>query len=41
MFYHGEPDISQELVMQLYGWPEDLFAHGVPHRVLREHGDGL
>lgn len=41
MFYHGEPDISQELVMQLYGCPVDLIAHGVPHRVLREHGEGL
>lgn len=38
LYYHGEPNISPELVMELYGCPVDLIAHGVPHRVLEEHG---
>ncbi len=38
LHYHGEPDISPELVMQVYGCPVDLIAHGVPHRVLGQHG---
>jgi zinc transport system ATP-binding protein len=38
LYYHGEPNISQELVLELYGCPVDLIAHGVPHRVLEEHG---
>ncbi|MDD3363883.1 MAG: metal ABC transporter ATP-binding protein [Syntrophomonas sp.] len=38
LHYHGEPDISPELVIQLYGCPVELIAHGVPHRVLEKHG---
>jgi zinc transport system ATP-binding protein len=38
LHYHGEPNISTDLVMQLYGCPVELIAHGVPHRVLEEHG---
>ncbi|MDD2510930.1 MAG: metal ABC transporter ATP-binding protein [Syntrophomonas sp.] len=38
LHYHGEPDISPDLVIKLYGCPVDLIAHGVAHRVLEEHG---
>jgi zinc transport system ATP-binding protein len=38
LHYHGEPDISPELVLEVYGCPVELIAHGVPHRVLKEHG---
>lgn len=38
LHYHGEPELSSELVMQLYGCPVELIAHGVPHRVLHQHG---
>ncbi|MEA1960463.1 MAG: ABC transporter ATP-binding protein [Bacillota bacterium] len=38
LYYHGEPNLNNDLVMQLYGCPVDLIAHGVPHRVLGEHG---
>lgn len=38
LHYHGEPALSPELVMQLYGCPVELIAHGVPHRVLEDHG---
>ncbi len=39
LVYHGEPELSQKVVNALYGCPVDLIAHGVPHRVLRPHGD--
>ncbi|NLV20732.1 MAG: ABC transporter, partial [Syntrophomonadaceae bacterium] len=38
LHYHGEPELSSDLVMQLYGCPVELIAHGVPHRVLHQHG---
>lgn len=40
LVYHGEPQLDQETVNQLYGCPVDLIAHGVPHRVLQAHKDG-
>ena len=38
LVYHGEPELKEEVVNNLYGCPVDLIAHGVPHRVLKEHG---
>ncbi len=40
LVYHGEPELTEAAVNSLYGCPVDLIAHGVPHRVLREHGEG-
>jgi zinc transport system ATP-binding protein len=40
LVYHGESEISEDMVKELYGCPIDLLAHGVPHRVLRQHKDG-
>ena len=37
LVYHGEPELSEKVVNNLYGCPVDLIAHGVPHRVLRDH----
>jgi zinc transport system ATP-binding protein len=37
LVYHGATKLSEEIVNALYGCPIDLIAHGVPHRVLREH----
>ncbi len=37
LIYHGEPELSEKTVNSLYGCPVDLIAHGVPHRVHREH----
>ncbi|MFA6866522.1 MAG: ABC transporter ATP-binding protein [Clostridia bacterium] len=37
LIYHGEPKLTIDLMDKLYGCPVDLIAHGVPHRVLREH----
>jgi zinc transport system ATP-binding protein len=38
LVYHGEPQLTENIVNSLYGCPVDLIAHGVPHRVLRKHG---
>ncbi len=38
LVYHGEPELNENAVNALYGCPVDLIAHGVPHRVLKEHG---
>jgi zinc transport system ATP-binding protein len=37
LFYHGEPNLSPDLIQKFYGCPIDLLAHGVPHRVLGHH----
>ncbi len=39
LVYHGEPELSEHVVNSLYGCPVDLIAHGVPHRVLKSHGE--
>ena len=41
LFYHGKTELEAGLVEQVYGCPVDLIAHGVPHRVLRHHGEEL
>jgi zinc transport system ATP-binding protein len=40
LVYHGEPELNEDVVTGLYGCPVDLIAHGVPHRVLKEHEKG-
>lgn len=40
LVYHGEPELSEDIVTQMYGCPVDLIAHGVPHRVLGNHEGG-
>ncbi len=37
LVYHGDPELTETIVNNLYGCPVDLIAHGVPHRVLKEH----
>lgn len=37
LVYHGEPELSQEVINKMYGCPVELIAHGVPHRVLKDH----
>lgn len=39
LYYHGEPALDATLVQEAYGCPIDLLAHGMPHRVLQEHGE--
>jgi len=38
LFYHGEKEITEEILLKTYQCPVDLIAHGVPHRVLKSHG---
>lgn len=40
LVYHGEPELTENIVNSLYGCPVDLLAHGVPHRVLKKHEEG-
>ena len=40
LVYHGEPQLTEGIVQNVYGCPVDLIAHGVPHRVLRNHEEG-
>jgi zinc transport system ATP-binding protein len=37
LHYHGEKELTAEMVNASFGCPVDLIAHGVPHRVLEEH----
>ncbi len=37
MYYHGTKEIRPEDLEAVYGCPVELIAHGVPHRVFREH----
>ena len=37
LFYHGEQEITAEMLELAYQCPIDLIAHGVPHRVFSAH----
>jgi len=37
LHFHDEAEITEEMLDKLYRCPVDLIAHGVPHRVLRDH----
>ena len=39
LVFHGEGEISAEMVDMAYQCPVDLIAHGLPHRVLPHHED--
>ncbi|MBR1369498.1 ABC transporter [Methanocalculus chunghsingensis] len=39
LYTHGDAMITDDMLISVYGCPVDLIAHGVPHRVLREHDD--
>ncbi len=38
LFYHGEKELTEEILLKTYQCPVDLIAHGVPHRVFKPHG---
>ena len=38
LVYHEEPEITHEMLDMAYECPVDLIAHGIPHRVLPDHG---
>ena len=37
LFYHGEKQLTPDMLELAYQCPIDLIAHGVPHRVFPEH----
>jgi zinc transport system ATP-binding protein len=37
LYYHGEKQVTAEMLEAAYHCPVDLIAHGVPHRVFSEH----
>jgi zinc transport system ATP-binding protein len=39
LYYHGELELNNDIVQKTFGCPVDLIAHGVPHRVLKKHGE--
>jgi len=39
LYYHGELELDNDIIQKTFGCPVDLIAHGVPHRVLRSHGE--
>ena len=40
IYTHGTNEITEDMIMSAYQCPVDLIAHGLPHRVLREHDGG-
>lgn len=39
LYYHGELELDDDIIQKTFGCPADSIAHGVPHRVLRNHGE--
>lgn len=39
LFYHDSAEITAEMLDMAYHCPVELVAHGLPHRVLRDHED--
>jgi len=37
LYYHGSKEITEEELESVYQCPVEMIAHGVPHRVLKEH----
>ncbi|MDK2893058.1 metal ABC transporter ATP-binding protein [Methanohalophilus sp.] len=37
LFFHGSKEIPESDLKQAYCCPVELIAHGIPHRVLKEH----
>ena len=39
LFYHGDGELEDGCLEEAYGCPVELVAHGMPHRVLKQHGN--
>ncbi|KQC15684.1 MAG: ABC transporter ATP-binding protein [Methanothrix sp.] len=37
LYYHGSKELTAEEIEEAYHCPVEMIAHGIPHRVLREH----
>ncbi|MEM2124478.1 MAG: ABC transporter ATP-binding protein [Methanolinea sp.] len=40
LYTHDSPEITEDMIEATYHCPVDLIAHGIPHRVFRDHGEG-
>lgn len=40
LYYHGSSEGSLGMLEDAYGCPVEVIAHGIPHRVLKDHGEG-
>lgn len=38
LHYHGDKEITEDMLEAIYECPVDIIAHGLPHRVLASHG---
>ncbi|HUV16565.1 MAG TPA: ABC transporter ATP-binding protein [Pelolinea sp.] len=38
MHYHGDKEVTEDMLEAIYECPVDIIAHGLPHRVLSPHG---
>lgn len=38
LYTHHDNEVTDDMLLSAYGCPVDVIAHGVPHRVFREHG---
>lgn len=38
LHYHPTPEVTDRMLADIYHCPVELIAHGLPHRVLAEHG---
>jgi zinc transport system ATP-binding protein len=36
-YYHDQAELTGDMIEEMYSCPVELVAHGVPHRVLKEH----
>lgn len=39
LYYHGDKEITKDMLESIYECPVDLIAHGLPHRVLAVHNN--
>jgi len=37
VYYHDQPEVTQDMLDMAYHCPVELVAHGLPHRVLPKH----
>lgn len=37
LYYHGQRELTAQMLEEAYGCPVELIAHGTPHRVLHTH----
>jgi len=37
LYYHGDKEVTEDMMKAIYECPVDIIAHGLPHRVLSSH----